>query len=347
MRLTAIHYSLLLLFILCNGLMVVLPGCVTPTSVDPDAAPDPTALISTSLVQTAVVDGVRSTTVTWPDEMSTVAYPTLPQPPANCRITRMVYRTFKSPDITAAMGTIDGQERYTIYTSKGLVKDSWSSVDYYPLFINKTITFRYDAKGRLIEEVTRLWYHPRDKEADTISYRYETGRILYTKSYWDSKRAVYSDILPLDSRGLSQVYPDKYRDGYYDAQGYLVVGNSQVRRIRCYVSEGNYVDCTDSVGSTGENRLRFLHYVAHSNVPNTKPFYGKESRELLAEELSSIRLSPYYRDGDKYSTRYMHLFDAQGRVRRSIAYGKRLATDWPFSIGTGGISLIDYEYACP
>ena len=226
------------------------------------------------------------------------------------------------------------------------MKEAWSNVDYYPLFISRTVAFRYDAMGRLIEEVTRLWNHPRDKEADTISYRYETGRIVYTKSYWDSKRVVYGDILPLDSKGLSQVYPDKYRDGYYDAQGYLVLGNSQVRRIRGYVNNGNYVDYTDSVGSTGENRIRYLHYVDRPNVPNNTPFYGKQSRQLLAHEVFSIRLSPYYRDGDKYATRYVYLFDVQGRVRRRIAYGKRLATDWPFSSGPGEISLTDYEYAC-
>ena len=347
MRLTRIHYSLLLLLACCAGLMALLPGCVTPTPVDPDAAPDPTALVSTSLVQTAVVEGVRSTTVTWPDEMSTVTYPTLPQPPANCRITRMVYRTYKTPDITAAMGTIEGQERYTIYTSKGLVNESWSGVDYYPLFINKTITFKYDATGRLLNEVTRLWNPPHDTDPDTVSYRYEPGRILYTNSYLGYKRYVYGDILPLDSRGLSQVYPDNYREGHYDAQGYLILGNSQVRRIRGYVSNGNYVEYIDSVGSTGENRTRYLHYVARPNVPNNKPFYGTQSRELIAQDLFSIRLSPYYRDGDKYATRYVYLFDVQGRVRRRIAYGKRLATDWPFSLGTREISLTDYEYACP
>lgn len=352
MRLTQHYSSLLLLFALYGGLIAIMPGCVTPTSVDPDAVPDPTALISTSLVQTAVVDGVRSTTVTWPDEMSTVTYPTLPQPPANCRITRMIYRSYRLPSFTQDKGVIEGQERYTIYTSKGLMKESWSGVDYYPLFIYQTITFRYDATGRLLEEVTRLWNHPYDTNADTVSYRYETDRILYTKSYWDNKRVVYGDILPLDSRGLSRVYPGLYRYGIYDTEGYLVLGNiskqdPQLSRIRVIVSNGNYIDYTDSLDYIGENRTRYLHYVDRPNVPNNKPFYGKQSRQLLAYELESTRLSPFYRDGDKYSTRYVYLFDNQGRVRRRIAYGKILANDWPYTIGSAGISMIDYEYACP
>ena len=262
----------------------------------------------------------------------------------------MLYRTYKSPGITAAMGTIEGLERYYIYTSKGLLASKWAGITtaYHALFIERTVTFRYDATGRLVEEVSRLWNRP----ADTVSYRYETGRILHAKSYWDNKLVIRRDTLPLDSRGLSRVYPGYYRYGIYDNEGYLVVGNAnkqdpQSSRVRVSVSNGNYVNLTDSVAYTGENRTRYLHYVNQPNVPNKTPFYGKQSRQLLAHEVSSIRLSPYYRDGDKYSTRYMYLFDNQGRVRRSIAYGKTLAPDWPFVIGAEGINIIDYEYACP
>lgn len=261
----------------------------------------------------------------------------------------MTYRTYKSPDITAALGTIEGQERYYVYTREGLLVSKWAGVTtaYHALFIERTVTFRYDVTGRLIEEVSRLWNRP----ADTVSYRYETGRILYAKSYWDNKLVIRRDTLPLDSRGLSRVYPGNYRYGIYDNEGYLMVGNAnkqdpQSSRVRLSVSNGNYVNLTDSIAYVGETRIRYLHYVNQPNVLNNVPFYGKQSRQLLAYEVSSNRLSPYYRDGDKYSTRYVYLFDAQGRVRRSIAYGMTLASDWPFVIGGKGISIIDYEYAC-
>ena len=330
--------------------MAMLQSCVTPMPVDPDATPDPTALISTSLVQTAMVDGVRSTTVTWPDEMSTVTYPTLPQPPANCRITRMVYRTFKLSQYTQSMGAIEGQERYYIYTAKGLVPKMWAGIrtDYHAMFIKNTTTFRYDATGRLVEEITHPWNLPND----TTSYTYEPGRILYNSSYWDGKRLYERGPLPLDSRGLSGVHPQNYRYGFYDSQGYLVLGNwnaqdPQYRRIKGRVSNGDYAEVTDSLSDWGETRLRYLQYVNRPNVPNNKPFYGKQSSQLLAQKLLSIRSNAYYRDGDKYLTRYMYLFDVQGRVRRTIVYGISLDPAWPFEEYTEDVGMIDYEYACP
>ncbi|WP_375444391.1 hypothetical protein [uncultured Fibrella sp.] len=281
--------------------------------------------------------------------MKTVTYPAQPLPPANCHVTQMVYRTLKLPSQTEAKGVIVGQERLYIYTLKGLSTPKWPlNSDYHPLFIERTVTLRYDASNRLIEEITRPW----DRPSDTISYSHEPTRILYTNSYWDSKRIIQRDTLPIDSRGLSRKDPRSYRYGYYDKDGFLAVGNfseqdPQIRRIRQQVINGNLVELTDSLDYWGETHFRYLHYVDRPNVPTTTPFFGKQSRQLVAQQLWSLRLSPFYRDGDKYTTKYVYLFDVQGRVRRSISYGVPLDPGWPFELFTGGISVIDYSYSCP
>ena len=349
MQFPARLFSLVIVVSLCTAQMVALSGCVRPTAVDPTESGDLTSLVSTSAVQTQLIEGVRSTTVIWPNEVKTITYPALPQPPANCHITQMVYRTLKLPSQTEAKGRIEGQERLYLYTPSGLINPKWPlSGEYHPLFIDHTVTFRYDASGRLVEEVIRPW----DRPSDTTSYSHESDRILYSNSYWDNKRIVQRDTLPLDNRGLSRKDPRLYRYGSYDKDGFLVVGNfseqdPQIRRIRQQINNGNLVELTDSLDYWGETRFRYLHYVDRPNVPSNTPFFGKQSRQLVAQQLWSLRLSPFYRDGDKYMTKYVYLFDVQGRVRRSISYGTQLNPDWPFEFFTGGISVIDYSYSCP
>jgi hypothetical protein len=327
---------LLLLVSLLGGVAVWLPGCKNPSPdpVDPDI---PSSLtLSPSNVRTGIVDGMQSTTVSIPDDMSQVIYPKLPQPPANCRIVRITSRGFLFNVFTEALGVIAGKETIEVNGKN------------YLMFIEKTTDYRYDATGRIVEELVRSW---RNKN-DTISYQYQPTYIRYRKSRWLGERVIETDSLPLNSNGLSTVRPDAYRYGFHDANGYLVLGNwnkkdPQLRRIRRQVVDGNVRLSTDSLYNAGETQLQYLQFIAQPSLPNITPFYGKQSRQLSSEKLLSSKGDPYYKDGQKYRTRYVYLFDAKGRVMRMIAYGTPLDPAWPFVEYQNGIGIVDYEYDCP
>jgi hypothetical protein len=341
-------YTALIAIGFFGGLSLSLPGC-KPEVDNGQPEPQPTIFPD---VQTGVIDGIASTTVTFPDAMSTLTYPgpNAPQPPANCRIVRTIYRSYYSL-LYDGLGQIEGIERFYIRTPTGPVIDNVRGTprDYKPVFIYQVTTFQYDNQGRLVQEARQNW----DIPADTTRYQYEVGRILFTRSYWnDSKRRIDRDTLPLDSRGLSRVSPYTYRYGYFDEAGYLVLGNwnkqePQARRIRRQIVDGNVRLYTDSLSGWGLTKIRVPHYVQHPNLPDRVPFHGTKNRHLLAEEIQAMYQNRYYADGDKYLTRYIYLFDTQGRVSRQIAFGKPLSNAWPFHTHNGDIGITDYEYACP
>jgi hypothetical protein len=329
-------YVSLLAVGLIGSISLSLPGCkpadpVGPT--DPDK-PDSQTILPAN-IQVGFADGMRSTTVTLPDDMSAVAYPTLPQPPVNCRIVKVTQKTLLFNFFNESYGVITGKEKIQI-DGKNLT-----------VFVEQTTSYRYDSMGRIIEEVIRPW----NTENDTTTYQYYSGYIRYRKSTWRSERIIEKDSLPLNERGLSIVKPDVYRYGFYDANGYLVLGNwnksdPQLRRVRRQFKGENLQVYTDSIISAGETQIQYTRYLTHPNFPNRTPFYGQESKHLFVEQLRWSKGNPYYTDGLKYQTRYFYQFDSKGRVSRMIAYGRKLS-DWPFVQYQGHIGILDYEYSCP
>lgn len=266
-----------------------------------------------------------------PEDMSIITYPTVPEPPRNCRLVRIVYKGIKYSGIS-----IDPE----VIEINGQI---------YNVSVLTTSAFRYDQRGRLLEELRRHWRN----YTDTLTYAHDEKRVvIYSSLVHGGERYRTTDTLRLNERGLAENKPGDYLTASFDNDGFLLRGErvqngEYVRLITQTIVNQNITSIVDYLrGSFGTMTKRYPQYIARPNLPNSTPFYGSTSRNLPDEEIISNKGSIYYSDGPKYRTRYLYQFDQLGRVKRRIAYGVTLNTDWPFVFDEQGIGITDYEYEC-
>lgn len=310
----------------------VTPVVTTPpgsTTTSPSAT---TTSPPSSTTTTPTPSNVPSYTYTIPEDMSTVVYANVPQPPANCRLVRTVYKT----------GSYGGNENDV---EQIVINDKNHKVSAAIISM-----YRYDQNGRIIDEIRKHWRNYND----TISYQYGQGRIVIKSSVVEGADRYRSiDTLKLNKQGLSENRRETYKQAYFDSDGFLIRGeiaqNGEFERIITQtVTNGNIQAYSDYLrGSFGTLTKTYPNYAARANLPNLTPFYGRTSRDLPTEEIISNKGSIYYSDGLKYRTRYLYQFDQSGRVKRRIAYSVVLNTDWPYAADVNGIGVMDYEYECP
>jgi hypothetical protein len=271
-------------------LVSVVWGCQSPTEEPVVPIVTPPSSTTTPPAATTVVSDlynpIRPTDFV-PDSSAT-AYANVPQPPANYRIKRIVFKQWDTPELVVGREQIQ-VGNLSLSAATGFVED---------LF--------YDQQGRLIKE-RKLDHRNR---IDSVIYEYSPGKVVINHHLFEG---VYNNVVtyrdytidvPLDGRGVA-TSRYKINDLEYDTNDILI-------RIGAVYSvsvvAGNVVSdiSRNPDGGFGNQTDRHIYYLNRPNLPNLKPFYGNESRNLPAGFIRSIYNSTYYGTGDAYRIRYIY-----------------------------------------
>lgn len=245
-----------------------------------------------------------------------------------CRISRIVYKTIIDQGFARdpEQITVDGKT--------------------FRIGINMETHYIYDSQGRLVREI---FNEPGDSLFNTYSY---TATNIYSYSVpvrYDGKRIPRRDTVKLDKRGLAE--RDFYDQFYfeYDANGYPIKNTFWNKSILglMKIEQGNTVLRENASGTAyGTFTWLTMFDLTKQNLPVIKRFLGRDSKNLPIREITTIRASTYYPNGDVYQIDHSYKFDAQGRVKRRISYGKALNPNWVFANDPEGLGVTDYEYEC-
>lgn len=200
-----------------------------------------------------------------------------------------------------------------------------------------------------------------DSKAYNLSrFSYEPNRVI---THFEGASSLISgpssinDTITLNKQGLQTYYEDDGREGYtYNVNKQLVGRYLDRPDTHTYVN-GNLVAAIyyypTWIRENGQwvptdYQLRQYEYnLKRPNLPVVRQYYGNGSVNLPVKELWSMKSSTDFADGPVYQKVYLYTYDSQGRVKRRIAHGNALNSDWLIEDDLYGVGVTDYEYECP
>jgi hypothetical protein len=304
------------------------PDPVVPAPITPPAST--TTPVSTIVGSTTGVTITAATTYTVPTDPAT-AYADVPQPPADCRIMKMTYKTVRYG------GPILAPEYVTVGNTTFQVSTQY------------TTTYTYDSQRRLVWE-RRL---RSTGQRDSVHYVYGPGQVLkYNYEYVPNDR-YYSDttVYPVDARGYPVSVPNRQQA---DADGFLIRTGKDDSNDLSYgwiaytIKDLNVASMISYVsGGFGTITIPIDRYKTRFELPVLTPFISRPSRNLMAGLIYISSGASFWKDGSKFQENHIYVFDSLGRVKRKIVRSFSLTTDWPYQSDPAGIGVTDYEYTCP
>lgn len=243
-----------------------------------------------------------------------------------CRVSRTVYKTIMD------QGPLPEPEEITVGGKRVRVG------------ISNQTHLTYDNQGRLVRED-----HGKTSDSLYTIYRY-TATELYVNAFrkGNGKLNVRQDTVRLDTRGLANRKPFDIFYFEYNDEGYPIRSTYRDKRLlgKNTVEQGNLTERQVEIGGPTYT-FRTTFDLTRPNIPVIKRFLGRDSKNLPLVEITNLRNSVNLATGDVYQIEFIYTFDAHGRVKRRIAYGKRLHPLYVMAVDPGGIGVMDYEYECP
>ena len=275
-----------------------------------------------------------STTPTSPTTVLLTDYP------PGCRIARTIYKT-----LTA------NRDQSIIFDPETVTLEDGRKVEVSTIV---TTLYSYDLQGRIAGE----------KQLNTLSYINLSYTYTNTRLYTNQESKATGEKVPIFEIDTTQLNEQGYilrldsKSGpplyIYNQEGQRIsrYGNvpaifnqyqngNMIREVATgigYTVNGQRVDMPDDVYTYRYDTLR-------PNLPVIHQFKGKLSRNLPIERIDySSGLLP----GPVYRKSFTYFYDAVGRVKRRITYGKALNPLWGLQDDPNGIGVTDFEYEnCP
>ncbi len=265
--------------------------------------------------------------------------------PPGCRIARTFY---KNPTIGRAKDITINPETITLNDGSQVEVSLVGTADY-TYDDKKRITEIYDRVPGGSYFLYRFVYTPQKLYRENESFSAE----INIQPNPSSRR----DTLTLDQQGLRVLIDEEGKSiSYYNTDGQFL-GDGPTPNQKNTYENGNLVEQMINATWTQQSgqwtpfdyRLtRFSYDLQRPNLPAVQQFLGRGSRNLPIKEVWEMQKSSQFPAGPVYQKTFTYSYDAQGRVKRRVAYGKALYRGWFVEDDPYGVGVTDYEYQnCP
>ncbi len=260
--------------------------------------------------------------------------------PPGCRIARTIYKTLSA-----------GRDKSIIFDPETVTLEDGRKVEVSTTVIAQ---YFYDARGQITDRKQKMllgsW---------NFNYTY-TSTALYirneSKRDDEQKSVVGTDTIRLNEQGYilrldSKPGPALY---FYNQQGQRLGKYGNIPALFNQYQNGNLIrEVFTGVGYTvngqrvdmPDDLYTYRYDTLRPNLPVIYQFEGKASRNLPIERIDYSSELP---SGPVYRKSFTYFYDALGRVKRRITYGKALNPQWGLEDDLYGIGVTDFEYEnCP